>query len=84
MERIANPVPSISSAGDFMRALYELGWYDDVSAAVQGAGSLAKILWERAASFERRHPLVGQIAQAIGKTDADLDDLFRKAASYNT
>src|SRR4051812_30063035 len=28
------PAPKTASAGDFMRALYELGWYEDVSAAV--------------------------------------------------
>jgi hypothetical protein len=81
-EAEANPVPRTAAAGDFMRALYELGWYDDAKAAVEAAGGLAQILWDRAATFERNHPLVAQTATAIGKTPDDLDDLFRKAASY--
>jgi hypothetical protein len=76
------PVPQTASAGDFMRALYELGWYDDAKAAVEAAGGLAQILWDRAATFERGHALVAQIATAINKTSDDLDALFRKAASY--
>jgi hypothetical protein len=82
-ERLANPIPQTASAGDFMRALYELGWYDDAKAAVEAAGGLAQILWDRAATFERGHALVAQIATAINKTSDDLDALFRKAASYS-
>jgi hypothetical protein len=82
LDRALNPVPATASAGDFMRALYELGWYDDVVAAVEAGGELGKILWARASLFERNHPLVTQIATAINKTADDLDALFRKAASY--
>jgi hypothetical protein len=80
--RAAVPTPGAASAGDFMRALYELGWYDDVSAAVTAAGGLPKILWNRASVFERNHPMVIAIATAIGKTSDDLDELFRKATTY--
>jgi|SRR4051812_4084463 hypothetical protein len=82
LERINNPVPQAASSGDFMRALYELGWYDNAKAAVEMAGGLAKILWDRAATFERQHPMVAQISQAIGKNSDDLDELFRRAATY--
>jgi hypothetical protein len=81
-DRLANPIPQTASAGDFMRALYELGWYDDVVAAVEADGEIGKILWARASLFERNHALVAQIATAINKTPDDLDALFRKAASY--
>ena len=74
--------PGVASAGDFMRALYELGWYANVVTAVTTAGGLSKILFDRAAIFERHHPMVDSIAQAIGKTQDDLDDLFYKAATY--
>ena len=47
-----------------------------------GAGGRAKVLWDGAPKFERHHPLVNQIATAIGKTQADLDDLFIKSATY--
>lgn len=79
---LANPVPATAQAGDFMRALFDLGWYDAVNAAVTQAGGLAKILWDRASIFERNHPLVIQIGTAIGKTSDDLDNLFRKSATY--
>lgn len=75
-------VPPTASSGDFIRALYELGWYADVDAAAKRAGGLAALLWSRAATFERRHPLVLQIAREIRKTEADLDELFTLAGSY--
>lgn len=81
------PVPAIASAGDFMRALIELGWFDAVEAAIAAVpgdeGKLLRALWTRAAVFERHNPRVLQIAAAIGKTSADLDDLFLLANSYN-
>jgi len=81
--RTFTPVPASASAGDFMRALYDLGWYDDAKAAVAAAGGLAEILWDRAAKFERDDPLLAQVATAISKTSTDLDALFTKAASYS-
>ena len=75
-------VPSRVAAGDFIRALYELGWIADVKAAVSQASPLAQDLWAHASSFERYHPLVIQIATAINKNSDDLDELFRLAATY--
>ena len=69
-------VPQSVRAGDFVTALYQLGWIADVKAAVAAAGGLAEDLWLHAASFERDHPMVAQIGAAIGKTSADLDELF--------
>lgn len=80
----ATLVPREALSGDFKRALYELGWYDDVAAAAAAAGGLAKVLWEGASRFERHHPLVVQIATAIGKTSADLDALFVKTTTYGS
>lgn len=80
----ASLVPREALSGDFKRALYELGWYDDVVSAVTTAGGLAKVLWDGASKFERHHPLVTQIATAIGKTSADLDDLFLKTMTYGS
>ena len=77
-----DPVPAFVLSGDFKRALYELGWYDDVDAACAAAGGLAEILWKGASRYERDHPLVTQIAASISKTNADIDDLFRRAATF--
>jgi hypothetical protein len=82
-------VPLTASAGDFMRALIELDWYSSVNAAVAALnpstanGKLAQVQWSRAAIFKREHPLLLQIAAAIGKTSEDLDDLFLLANTYD-
>lgn len=83
LEAARNSVPQTASAGDFIRALYEFGWLEDVKKAVAAADGLAAELWARSATFERGHALVLQIARAIGKTEADLDALFRKAGTYS-
>jgi hypothetical protein len=77
-----NAVPLTAPSGDFKHALFDLGWYDAVNAAAIAAGGLALILWNGASIFERNHPLVLEIATAIGKTSDDLDVLFRKTTSY--
>lgn len=69
-------IPDRVPAGDFVTALYQLGWLGDVKAAIAAAGGLAEELWLHASTFERGHPLVAQIGAAIGKTSADLDELF--------
>lgn len=72
-----------AQAGDFMRALFELGWFDDVDRAVEASGNeLAQLLWLRASVFERHHPMVSMIAAMIQKSEADLDALFEKTREY--
>jgi hypothetical protein len=84
LQAILRPVvvPQTASAGDFVSALLDLGWYDAVDAAAKASGGRALILWNRAATFERQHPIVRAIGAAIGKTDADLDALFLKTTTY--
>lgn len=43
--------------------------------------SLAKITWEFALSFERYHPLVVEVAQQLGWTEEDLNNIWRQAVS---
>ena len=52
-----------------------------VDAAVARADALTQRLWARAAFFPRNDPLVLAVAQALGKSAADLDDIFRLAAT---
>lgn len=40
-----------------------------------------KMLLASATEFDRSHPLVAQIGHAVGKTDAEIDDFWRMAAS---
>jgi hypothetical protein len=84
------PVPEFARSGDFFHALIDLGWYDAAKAVVDSLaasgtadGKLAKVLWDHASRFERHHPIVLAVAQAIGKTSADLDALFLKTLDYN-
>lgn len=83
------PVPEFARSGDFFHAMIDLGWYDQVDAVINGMAAanhpdakLAKVLWDKASRFERYHPLLIQVAQAIGKTPDDLDNLFRKTLEY--
>jgi len=82
-------VPEFARSGDFFHALIDLGWYDQIDAAINSMvaanhpdAKLAKVLWDKASRFERSHPLLIQIATAIGKTSDDLDALFRKTLEY--
>lgn len=79
---IRNPVPATASSGDFVSALIDLGWYNQVEAAAVAGGGRALALWRHASIFERQNPILIAMAQAIGKTDADLDALFRKTREY--
>ena len=80
-------VPLTVSAGNFMRALIELGHYDAIDAAVNSLtgqqGKVAKALWSRAVEFPRHDPLLLQIATAVGMTAADIDAVYILASSYN-
>jgi hypothetical protein len=42
---------------------------------------LTQRLWARAPIFPRNDPLLLAVAQALGKTEADLDNIFRLASS---
>ena len=78
---LANPVPKVVAAGAMIRALTQLGKLAAVDAAVAKASPLSQRLWARAASFPRSDPQVITIATAIGMSSADLDALYRLAAT---
>jgi hypothetical protein len=81
-EEISALIPQEALSGDFIHALHDLGWINDVKAAVAAAGGLAEDLFLHASKYERHHPLMLQIAQAIGKDSDDLDELFLKTLDY--
>lgn len=78
---LANPVPTVVAAGSMIRALSQLGKIAVVDEAVSKADPLSQRLWARAASFPRSDPQVVAIATAIGMSSADLDALYRLAAT---
>jgi hypothetical protein len=75
------PPAQLATAGQLIRALSQLGLLTAVDAAVAQADALTQRLWARAPEFPRNDPMVSAIAQAIGKTQADLDNVFALAVT---
>lgn len=44
--------------------------------------AIAVTLWRNASEFRRDHPFLGAVKAGLGKNDADIDDLFRLAATF--
>lgn len=81
LQALSTPVPERVSAGQLIRALENVGLLDKVDAAVARADSLTQRLWARAPFFPRNDPMIVTIAQALGKSATEVDNLFRLAAS---
>ena len=78
--RARNPVPQQVTMRQARLALLSVGLLDDVEAVIAAAGREAQLEWEYAAVVERSNPAVAAVQQQHGLTDAQIDDLFRKAA----
>lgn len=63
------------------RALLQQGLLDDVTAFVESADLETRMAWEYAVQINRDNALIAAAAASIGATDADVDDLFRLAAT---
>lgn len=82
----APAVPKSVTRRQAREALLNIGLLDDVEMVI---GSIedaterkrAEIYWLDSATFERAHPMLAQIAGAVGLTDAEIDDLFITAAT---
>lgn len=79
------PVPAVVAMRQARLALLQVGLLTQVNTAVAnmpGAqGDAARIEWEFSSTVERNRPLVQALGAALGLTDAQLDDLFRLAAT---
>lgn len=66
-------------------ALLQYGMLTQVNTAVANMpgsqGDAARIEWEFSSTVERNRPLVQALGAALDLTDAQLDDLFRLAAT---
>ena len=66
-------------------ALLSAGLLSAVDAAIAALPSphkeAAQVEWEYAATVERQSPLMGQLAPALGMSDAEMDALFVAAGS---
>src|SRR5690606_8827582 len=76
------PPPAEVTPRQMRAALRQLGLFETVDGAIQASGDTDLIdSWEYSIGFERGHPFVQGLAQTLGKTEEDLDNLFRLAGS---
>lgn len=82
---VAPSVPEVVTMQQARLALLQSGLLAQVNTAVASmpgaAGDTARIEWEFSSTVERNRPLVQSLISALGMTDAQLDDLFRLAAT---
>jgi hypothetical protein len=75
------PVPEAVTPVQFRRALRQAGLYDAVTAYVATQDADTQDAWEYAVSIPRSDALVALAAAGLGRTDEEVDDLFRFAAT---
>lgn len=78
------PVPDSVTARQAEQALILAGLYDRVEPAIDAIANpkeraLVRSEWRRSQTFERTRPALLGLAQALGMSSAQLDDLFRLA-----
>lgn len=71
-------VRSVSPAS-WRLALMEAGLYDAANAIIAQAPKSAQVVYEFSNKVLRNHPLLPQMAQAMGKTEADIEAVFLRA-----
>jgi hypothetical protein len=88
------PVPQTVGSGQIRAAMIAAGYAgndDALSVLVESIldaipdpkqRAIAVTLWRNASEFRRDHPFLGAFKAGLGKTDADIDDLFRLAATF--
>jgi hypothetical protein len=66
------------SRADFKLGLIEMGELDNVQALMDDPATdpRIKIMWEDSGRFERMHPDLLSLAQVMGYTEDQLDDIF--------
>jgi hypothetical protein len=74
-------IPSEISPRQIRQALTAAGLRSSVEAAVSTADQDTKDWWEFATTFERSHPRVIGMAEALGVTPVQMDDLWTLAGS---
>ena len=65
-----------------LTALHRAGLLDTIKAAVAASGDVElQIAYDESQEFQRDNPFLATMAQALGKTDAEVDAIFALAAS---
>lgn len=78
---IPEPIPDAVTPFQAKAALLQSGLLPSVEAAIEGADPVIKLAWEYALEFRRTSPAVVGLAQAMGWSEQDLNDLFTLAAT---
>lgn len=74
------PIPESVTPRQARLALEAAGLTAQVEAAVTAAGSEARITWDYALEIRRDNLMIASLAEAVGITSEQLDDLFIQAA----
>lgn len=75
------PVPTSVTKLQLVRALRRAGLKASFDTAMSAASAETREDWSLAVSIARADPLVVSFAAALGKSDAEADDLFRLAST---
>lgn len=75
------PVPASVTPRQARLALLNAGLLDQVEAAIAAGPRADQITWEFAVDVRRDYPMIANLGTALGFTDAQIDDLFRTAAT---
>lgn len=77
------PVPQLVSRFQGMAALLQMGVLDDVDAymALETTDPLEKLAWRDIQEFRRSSPLLLKVGTMLSLSEAQIDDLFRFAAT---
>lgn len=79
VEDAPNPVPQVITKLQLRNALVSLDLWATLRAALD-ADLEAQEVFDLASDVNRGHPLVAAFAQSLGKTNAEIDGIFRMAA----
>lgn len=75
-----DPVPTVISRFQARAALMDAGLLADAELAIADADPLTQLAWAEATEWRRDSPTIAALADAIGLTADQVDDLFRTAA----
>ncbi len=76
------PVPAFVGPLQIRRALRRIGEMGAVKTFMETSADDETVeAWEYASEFHRDDPLIASVQVALGKTDEEVDDLFRLAAT---
>jgi hypothetical protein len=74
-------VPKAVTPRQARLALLGAGLLDAVESAIEAGSAADRITWEYAVDVRRDYPMIANLGTSLGLTSAQIDDLFRTAAT---